>query len=493
MIDSHRRTLLKGFAAGSAALILPAAVCGKQAGPSGESWLQATLIRNSISRPRFPDREFDVRNFGAKGDNKTDDSAAIQTAIDRCAEEGGGRVLIRDGVFVTGPVHLKSNINLHIERRASLSFLTDPKRYLPPVLTRWEGVELMGYSPLIYAYEQRNIAITGKGSLHGNANRSNWWPWKGNKEWGLEGAPGQAPARERLFADAENNVPVAQRVYAEGSYLRPPFIQPYRCRDVLIEDVTITDAPFWLIHPVLCENVTVSGVTCRSRGPNSDGCDPESCRNVLIENCLFDTGDDCIAIKSGRNADGRRLAAPSENLVIAGCRMRAGHGGVVIGSEISGGARNIFVEESAMSSPDLERGIRIKTNSLRGGTIENFHIRNVDIGTVQDAIVIDFYYEEGDAGGFDPIVKNIVIEDLHCRRAAKVFQIRGYARSPVTGLSLKNARFERVEDTGVIENVADFTVENLYINGKKRMFPASIKAALGGPASPDFLSPALAW
>lgn len=473
MIDSYRRTLLKGLAAGSAASMCPASVWAIQSAAANDRWAQADKIRRQITKPHFPKREFNVKDFGAKGDGQTDDSAAIQSAIDKCAEAGGGKVVIRKGVFLTGPIRLRSNINLHIAKNATLSFLTDPQRYLPAVVTRWEGVELMGYSPLIYAYEQQNIAITGGGVLNGNASRTVWWSWKGNEEWGIEGAPSQAPARAKLFADAENNVPVEKRVYADGAYLRPPFIQPYRCRNVLIEGVTITNAPFWLINPVLCESVSVIGVTCKSLGPNSDGCNPESCKDVLIENCYFDTGDDCIAIKSGRNADGRRLGVPSENILIAGCKMRAGHGGVVIGSEISGGARNIFVENCEMNSPDLERGIRIKTNSVRGGLIENFYIRNIKIGIVQDAIVINFYYEEGDTGKFDPVVRNIVIEELRCKQAGRVFQLRGYPRSSIKDLVLRNARFDKVAELGIIENVADFTTENLYINGKKHEFSAS--------------------
>jgi polygalacturonase len=467
MINHYRRVLLKGLAAGSAVCFYSPWVKGSAtANDAGSGWVQAAEIRRQINRPRFPKREFDVKDFGAKGDGKTDDSTAIQEAINKCAEAGGGKVVIRKGIFPTGPIHLKSNINLHIAAKATLSFLTDPRRYLPAVLTRWEGIEMMGYSPLIYAYEQHDIAITGGGTLNGNADRKTWWPWKGNKEWGVEGIPGQSVARESLFAAAEQNVPVQNRNFGDGSYLRPSFIQPYRCRNVLIEGVTIINAPFWQIHPVLSENVMVSGVTCASLGPNSDGCNPESCKNVLIEDCHFDTGDDCIAIKSGRNADGRRVGVPSENILIAGCKMRAGHGGVVIGSEVAGGARNIFVENCEMSSPDLERGIRIKTNSLRGGVIENLYIRDIRIGQVQDAIVINFYYEEGDAGKFDPVVRNIVIDDLRCKQCKTVFQLRGYPRSPIQGLTLKNTRFDKADEPGIIENVTDFNTENLLINGK---------------------------
>ena len=371
--------------------------------------------------------------------------------------------------YLTGPVPLLSNVNLHITKDATIAFSTDPKAYLPAVRTRWEGMEIMGYSPLVYAFEQTNVAITGGGTLDGQANRTTWWPWKGSnfssKDWGIPGVPDQTKARNQLMQDMQNNLPVAQRQYAEGSYLRPVFMQPYHCTNVLIEGITITNAPFWLLNPVHCENVTIDGVTFASLGPNSDGCDPESCKNVVIKNCFFDTGDDCIAIKSGRNADGRRINVPSENILISNCKMRNGHGGVVIGSEISGGVRNVFVESCEMSSPDLDRGIRIKTNSVRGGLIENFFIRDVTIGEVQTAIVIDFDYEEGDAGRFTPTVRNIDIRNLVCQNAHKVFQVRGYQRSPIQNLHLTNCHFKEAEEIGILEQLDNFVAENVTIKG----------------------------
>lgn len=327
----------------------------------------------------------------------------------------------------------------------------------------------MGYSPLVYAFEQTNIAITGAGTLDGQANRTTWWPWKGSNfssvDWGIPGVPTQEAARNRLMQDMENNVPVAQRQYAEGAYLRPVFMQPYLCTNVLIEGITITNAPFWLLNPVCCENVTIDGVTFASMGPNSDGCDPESCKNVVIKNCQFETGDDCIAIKSGRNADGRRLNIPSENILISNCKMRHGHGGVVIGSEISGGVRNVFVDNCEMSSPELERGIRIKTNSVRGGLIENFFIRDITIGEVQTAIVIDFEYEEGDTGQFTPSVRNIDIRNLTCQKAQQVFQVRGYQRSPIQNLHFTNCHFKEAATIGILEQLDNFVASDVTING----------------------------
>ena len=432
-------------------------------------WANAEKIRQQVKPPQFAERTFDIREFGAKGDSKHDNSKAFAAAIAACHQAGGGKVLVTQGRYLSGAIHLQSNVNLHITKDATIAFITDPNAYLPAVFTRWEGMEIMGYSPLIYAYGQTNIAITGEGTVDGQANRTTWWPWKGSNfssvDWGMPGVPTQTEARNKLMQDMENNVPVAQRIYADGSYLRPVFIQPYLCTNVLIEGITITNAPFWLMNPVRCENVTIDAVTFASLGPNSDGCDPESCKNVVIKNCFFDTGDDCIAIKSGRNADGRRLNIPSENILISNCKMRNDHGGVVIGSEISGGVRNVFVENCEMSSPDLDRGIRIKTNSVRGGLIENFFLRDITIGEVKTAIVIDFDYEEGDAGKFTPTVRNIDIRNLICKNAQQIFQVRGYQRSPIQNLHLTDCHFKEAAKIGVLEQLDNFAATNVTIKG----------------------------
>lgn len=437
---------------------------------SNAAWAHADKIVRNTKAPRFPKRDFLVTDFGAKADG-SNNTQAFADAIGKCHQSGGGRVLVPKGSFVTGPIHLLSNVNLHLEEGCTLLFSTNPKDYLPVVFTRWEGMELMGYSPLVYAYQQENIALTGKGTLNGQADEFTWWPWKGGswksaKNWSKDGIATQDVARKKLEQDVEADRPVNERIYGEGAQLRPPFVQFYDCKNCLIEDITITRAPFWLINPVLCENVIVRGVTCSSLGPNSDGCDPESCKNVIIEDCFFDTGDDCIAIKSGRNADGRRLNVPSENIVIRNCKMRNGHGGVVIGSEISGGARNIFAENCEMSSHELERGLRFKTNSVRGGTIENIYFRNIDIGDVQTAIVIDFDYEEGDAGKFAPTVKNIEVRNLHCKNAQQIFNVKGYVRSPIRNLHLIDAHFDKAIDVGRLENMDGFLSTNVSISGK---------------------------
>jgi polygalacturonase len=225
----------------------------------------------------------------------------------------------------------------------------------------------------------------------------------------------------------------------------------------------------WELHPVLCTNVTVRNVNIKSHGPNNDGCDPESCRDVLIEGCTFDTGDDCIALKSGRNDDGRRVNVPIENVVIRDCVMKDGHGGVVVGSEISGGARNIFAERCRMDSPNLDRGLRIKTNSVRGGTTEHIYMRDCTIGSVTEAVVtVNLFYEEGDTGKFPPTVRDIEVRNVTSKKGQYALLLRGYAKTPVSDIRIIDCTFDGVEKPDLIEGVKGLVLTNTRINGQLR-------------------------
>lgn len=432
-----------------------------------DPWIEASEIINRINVPYFPEEYYEIESYGAVGDGMTDCTEAIKLAITDCSKNGGGYVLVSEGEYLTGPVYLKSNVNLFISENAILKFSTDPEKYLPVVFTRWEGVECMNYSPLIYAYGEENIAITGFGVLDGQSSNSNWWSWKGSKEDGWnEGMPNQKQGRNKLFEMAENNIPPKERIFGDGYYLRPSMFQPYNCKNILVDEVTFKNSPMWFVNPVLCENVTVSNIKIEGLGPNNDGCNPESSKNVVIDNCFFNTGDDCIAIKSGRNNDGRRVNVSCENIVIKNCEMKEGHGGVVIGSEISGSVKNVFVENCTMSSPNLERAIRIKTNSIRGGVIENIFVRNLIVGEVSEAVLkIDFYYEEGDAGEFIPEVKNIVLEKVESQKSQYAIWIKAYNRSPVQNLSLKECRFVNVKYKNVMENVVNPQFDNVLFSG----------------------------
>lgn len=267
----------------------------------------------------------------------------------------------------------------------------------------------------------------------------------------------------------DGNVPVEKRMFGgEKDYLRPQFIQPYKCKNVLIEGVKIIDSPMWEVHPVLCENVTVRNLHISTHGPNNDGCDPESCKDVLIDNCYFDTGDDCIAIKSGRNNDGRRLATPTENIIIRNCTMKDGHGGITVGSEISGGVKNLFAHNNNLDSPDLWTAIRVKNNASRGGVLENFYYRNNTVGQVSRAVIeIDFNYEEGAKGDFTPVMRNLQIDGLTCRSGNRALDLQGFENAPIYDVSLSNCSFGEIKNASVIKNVRGLELKNVTVSGKK--------------------------
>jgi unsaturated rhamnogalacturonyl hydrolase len=425
-------------------------------------WADIGAVLSKIVPPSFPQKDFPITGFGAKPG--ADATAAIRSAIDACHLAGGGRVVIPAGEWATGAIHLKSGVNLHVSKGATVKFSTKPADY-PVVFTRWEGIECMNYSSLIYAIDQKDIAVTGEGTLDGQADWDTWWAWN-NRNDGP--AKMQVPARNRLVQMGETGVPVEQRVFGEGSFLRPNFIQFVRCENVLMEDFSLVRSPMWEIHPVLSNNVTVRRVKINSHGSNNDGCDPESSRNVLIEDCLFDTGDDCIAIKSGRNNDGRRVNMPSENIVIRRCTMKDGHGGVVLGSEISGSVRNVFVEDCVMDSPNLDRALRFKSNAVRGGVLENVFMRNVRIGQVAEAVLtVDLMYEEGATGPHRPIVRNILMENITSSNSPRVMWIRGFEGAVIDNIRIENSTFQGVTETEVVEHAGSIQLNRVTIKPAK--------------------------
>lgn len=449
--------------------------CGKQVSTVSETdpWKKMDLIINSIPETKFLNKDYNINDFGAIADGKTMNTVAFERAIKACSENGGGKVIVPNGKYLTGAIHLESNVNLHLEDKAEILFSINPKDY-PIVHTSWEGTEVMNYSPLIYAKNKTNIAITGKGTLNGQANSSNWWVWSGGKSYGWQkGIPSQNdPTNREVLVDmAEKGVPVSERVFGDGRYLRPSFVEFFECNTVLIKDVTIINAPFWILHPLKSNNIIIDGVTVNSHGPNNDGCDPEYSQNIIIKNCTFNTGDDCIAIKAGRDADGRRVAIPSKNIIIQKCKMIDGHGGVVIGSEISAGVNNVFVEDCVMDSPNLDRVIRIKTNSKRGGIIEDVFVRNLEIGTVKECVLLaTMYYNVygSQTGNFIPVIRNINLENIKVKNAGKYGVLaEGYKESPVENITLKNVTIEKADSIYKLKNVKNINFIDTYINGRK--------------------------
>lgn len=410
------------------------------AGPAAEPPAEEGAILARIAPPRFPDQDFPITAYGAVADG--DASQAIAQAIAACAKAGGGRVVIPAGRWRTGGIRLVSRVNLHVAEGATLVFDPDPSRYLPVVATHWEGMECRNYAALIYAADATDVAVTGGGTLDGSATEETWWAWKSKADRARKVPVKQTVDRDRLVEMVAAGTPPDQRVFGAGHFLRPNFIQPYRCTNVLIEGVTLVNSPMWEIHPVLCTNVTVRKVAVKTLGPNNDGCNPESCRDVLIEDCLFETGDDCIAIKSGRNDDGRRIGVPAENIVIRRCSFKDGHGGVTLGSEISGGVRNVFVSDCRMDSPDLDRAFRFKSNAVRGGVLENVRIRDVQIGQVgKEVLCVEFDYEEGATGDHHPVLRGVTIERVTAEQSGQAIAIRPIPNSTVEDIVIRDCTF----------------------------------------------------
>ena len=429
-------------------------------------------IEQSIKAPTFPEKDFLITKYGAKTTNSAaQNQKAINKAIAACSKKGGGRVIVPSGTFVTGAITLLSHVNLVVEKDAVLKFAFEPDLY-PIVPTRWEGIDCRNLSPCIYAYKQTDIAVTGEGTIDGSGANDTWWPWNGNPRFGFkEGMISQrGGSRARLLKNAEDSVPMDQRIFTKEDGLRPQLINFYLCENILMENLTLLNSPFWVIHPLLSKNITVRGMKIINDGPNGDGCDPESCDGVLIENCFFNTGDDCIAIKSGRNNDGRLWDKPSENIIIRNCEMKNGHGGVVIGSEISGGCRNVYAENNVMDSPELERVVRIKTNTCRGGVIENINARNIKVGVCKESVLkinLDYEPKEICCRGFVPTVRNVNIENITCEKSKYGVQIIALdSVCNVYDINVKDCHFNGVKDGNYSKGqTRDVRFDNLFING----------------------------
>lgn len=452
------------------ALLLPA--CAFAAGWNDNEYKR---IEQSIQLPKIAERQFLITSFGAKTTaTAAQNQKAINRVISLVSKKGGGKVIIPKGTWNTGAIELKSHVNLVLEEGATLHFAFEPKLY-PLVRTSWEGLACWNYSPCIYAYKATDIAITGKGTIDGGGNNDTFWQWNGSPRFGYkEGVTKESQklgSRSKLLKMAEDGVPFDERKFGMGYGLRPQLVNMVHCERILIKDVKMINSPFWVIHPLLSKNITVDGVYVWNEGPNGDGCDPEACENVLIQNCVFHTGDDCIAIKSGRNNDGRLWNQPSRNIIIRNCKMEDGHGGVVIGSEISGGCENVYAENCVMDSPHLERILRIKTNNCRGGQVQNINMRNVVVGQCKEAVVkinLDYERKEICYRGFEPIVNNVNVENVTCQKSDYGVLIIGRdSLENVYDINIKNCKFdgvvkEPVKITGKTRNVK---FDNLVING----------------------------
>jgi polygalacturonase len=418
--------------------------------------LAADLIVASVRRPWFPFRNFPVTAFGAVGDGTTKNTAAFAAAVAACNRAGGGHVIVPSGTFLTGAIHLLSNVDLHVESGATILFSQDPNDYLPVVFTRWQGIELMNYSPFVYSYGQRNIAVTGQGTLNGQADDNHWWNWKNLETNDFD----------TLETMADDNVPVSQRVFGSGHFLPPQMIQPFLSDVVLLQGVTVINSPFWHLNPNLCNDVTVDGLTISSTGPNTDGCDPESCDRVLVQNVTYDTGDDCMAIKSGRDADGRRVNVPCQNVVVQNCNFANGHGGITIGSEMTGGVKNVYARDLTMNSANLQAGHRIKTNTLRGGYALNTNVYRVTAGTVGGPLLLIQGNYDGQTGDFPPDLNDINLVDWTVSDCEGIWSIVGAsAGDPVNTVTLDNLTITTSTAANSAQYISDLIVKDVTVGG----------------------------
>ncbi|MEV0612785.1 glycosyl hydrolase family 28 protein [Nonomuraea sp. NPDC050404] len=422
-----------------------------------------------IRPPRFPGRTWKITDFGAAGDGTTDCTAAFRAAIAECHRRGGGRVVVPPGRFLTGAIHLLSNVELHVSEGAVIAFSTDPNAYLPVVFTRWEGTECYNYSPFIYAHGQRNIAVTGRGTLDGQARQGPW------ESWYAGGGP-QSGDQRALRRMGDDGVPVERRVFGAGHYLRPAMVQFVKCRDILIGDVTIVEPPMWTVNPVLCVNVTVRDVTVVSTLYNTDGCDPESSSYVHIHDCRFNTNDDCVAVKSGRDADGRRVGVPSRNIVVQDCHFSGRWGGITVGSEMSGGVRDVFAERCRINSPDfpgnypVKYPVYIKASKKRGSFIEGVHVRDFTGRDVEREVIFVNMAYNSDEGGSEPVsVRDIRMERTRIDGADAVLNLVGLESDHLVGVRLDKCVFTGVTGPDKIAYTDGLSLRKVFVNGVEQL------------------------
>lgn len=417
----------------------------------------------NFQRPKFPNKRVSIVDFGATEGGTIKVTSSINKAISQLAELGGGQVVIPKGKWLTGPIVLKSNINLHLEEGAELLFSQDFSDYLPAVLTNWEGSEVYSYSPFIYAFQQENIAVTGKGVLNGQGKP--WWENRNQTGFG----------NKKLIEMNNLEVPLVNRRFdSPNNYLPPVFFGPLYCKNILIEGVTFRFGAFWTINPSFCENIIVRDTYILTNGdygdtPNGDGINPNSCTNVLIEYNTLDTGDDCITIKSGRDKDGRRIGIPCKNILIRYNKGLQGHGGIVIGSEMSGGVENVYAHDCRFNGTD--RIIRIKTDRGRGGYVRNCWFKDIYADTIeQQAIRINMLYSGNErlpaleVNSSTPLIENIYYENIYCDFAKQnVIQILGIPEMPVNNISFTNIQLKGHKGIE-IKDAKNISLTNIVIN-----------------------------
>lgn len=429
----------------------PGRCCDQRSGEDGP-WGKVDQILARIRVPQFPDRDYLLTDFEGSGDGVTDNREAFESAIMTCYEGGGGRVVVEPGNYlVNGPIHLRDSVNLHLQSGARIFFGSKPEDYLPTVMTSWEGTRLHNYSPFIYACMLQNVAITGKGEIDGQA-ADTWAAWKDLQD------------DDKALLRKMNNmdVPLDQRIFGNGHFLRPHLIQFYGCENILVEGVKITDSPFWCLHFVFSRNITVRGVRYAAFNFNNDGIDPESSEDILIEDIIFNNRDDNIAIKAGRDLEARKLGIPAKNIVVRNCFFR-GHNAVAVGSEMSGGVHNIFVENCSYAGK-VEYGFYLKANLDRGGEVHDIFARNLSFDTTRSTIIIDSNYKN-QGSCCPPIFRSIMVEAVTANHANDYgIYLNGSESTPIDSVILRDITINSAKIPLDLAYVDQITLENVWIN-----------------------------
>ena len=424
--------------------------------------VEAPFVMEPIQVPVYPHQEFNIVNYGALASDTAVCTEAVAQAIAACHEAGGGRVIIPAGEWLTGPIHLKSNVNLYLSEGAIVRFTDNPTDYLPAVPTSWEGMECYNYSPLVYAYDCENVAITGPGKLYPKMDL--WRKWFARPKAHMD-------ALAALYHQMSKDVPVEERqVAVADNNFRPHLIHLNRCKNVLLDGFQIDGSPFWTIHLYLCENGVARNLNVKAHGHNNDGIDLEMSRNFLVEDCVFDQGDDAVVIKSGRNHDAWRLNAPCENIVVRNCVIKQGHTLLGIGSELAGGIRNVYMT-NCVAPGTVHRLFFVKTNHRRGAFVENIYMDSIRTGGTLRVAEIDtdvlYQWRNLVPTYKDTLtrINDIYLSNIQVDSAKAIYELRGDERLPINNIVMKNILVDCVADTANgVKNVEELTVENVSYN-----------------------------
>lgn len=416
----------------------------------------------------------DMQQAGADITGQTLNTELINQTIDRLHAAGGGTLFFPSGTYLTGAIRLKSNITLDLEAGATLKFSDYFDDYLPYVEMRHEGVMMKSFQPLLYAVDAENITIKGAGTLDGQGKA--WWTEFFRVIVDLKAHGKRDINKYQPLFEQENDM---KTLYAETNedwhgtldrrFFRPPFIQPVRCKNVRIEGVKIVNSPFWTVNPEFCDNVTIQGITIHNvPSPNTDGINPESCRNVHISDCHISVGDDCITIKAGRDLQARKLAVPCENITITNCTMLSGHGGVVIGSEMSGGVKKVTISNCVFDGTD--RGIRLKSTRGRGGVVEDIRVSNIVMSNIKKgAIVFNLKYSQMPSepkSDRTPEFRHIYISGVTVDGVQVPVKVVGLEEAPITGIVMRDVHIRDAKRPCIFQDCRDLVLDGVYVDGQ---------------------------